>query len=57
MQDKNSYIITLIKSLTEQKRKNVLARNLKTSTRRNLIYLLLKHGQHKHDDYTKPDGR
>ena len=56
MQNKNSYI-TLIKSLTEQKRKNVLARNLKTSTRRNLIYLLLKHGQHKHDDYTKPDGR
>ena len=49
--------IKLIKSLTEQERKNVFARNLKISTRRNLIYLLLKHGQHKHDDHTKPDGR
>ena len=56
MQDKNSHI-KLVKSLTEQKRKNVLARNLKTSTRRTLIYLLLKHGQHKHDDYTKPQAR
>ena len=49
--------IKLIKSLTEQKRKIVLARSLKTSTRRNLIFLLLKHGQHKHDDHTKPEGR
>jgi len=53
MQDKDSHL-KLVKSLTEQKRKNVLARNLKTSTRRNLIFLFLKHGQHKEDDHTKP---
>ena len=56
MQNKDPHI-TLIKSLTEQKRKNLLARNLKISTRRNLIFLLLKHGQHKYDDHTKPQGR
>ncbi len=56
MSAKNPHI-KLVKSLTEQKRKNVLARNLKLSTRKNLIYLFLKHGQHKEDDHTKPDGR
>ena len=56
MQDKNSHI-KLVKSLTEQKRKNIMCRNMKHDVRRNLIYLLLKHGQHKHDDYTKPQAR
>ena len=56
MSVKNPHI-KLIKSLTEQKRKNVLSRNLKTSRRRNLIFLLLRHGQHKEDDHTKPEAR
>ena len=56
MQDKDPHL-KLVKSLTEQKRKNMLARSMKTSTRRNLIYLFIKHGQHKEDDHTKPDGR
>jgi len=56
MQNQDPYL-KIVKSLTEQKRKNVLARNLKHNVRRNLIFLFLKHGQHKHDDHIKPDAR
>ena len=57
MQDKNPHIKKLVKSLTEQKRKNIMCRNMKHDVRRNLIFLFIKHGQHKEDDHTKPEAR
>ena len=56
MQDED-LLIKLVKSLTEQKRKNIMCRSMKISVRRKLIFLIEKLGQHKHDDHTKPDER
>ena len=56
MSHKDPYL-KLVKSLTQQKRQNMLSSKMKHENKKNLIYSILLYGQHKEDDHTKPKGK